>query len=190
VQEVDVAALAAHDGAAVVAVDVLDVEREGLRGACGGLVQQSPQRLLAHRDVVASPQAFELVVRDRAGPVRWLATTFDAHRDIGGQPVVALAEADEGAGGRDVAVPRGGRARSPCSEQHDGEQLGVQLDEQAIIADVGRDPVQSLAVGTLALNCQISAGEERRNRVPESPLRPVIDWFHRLSRPSSQGMRR
>ncbi|HEY5199060.1 MAG TPA: TniQ family protein [Solirubrobacteraceae bacterium] len=47
----DVAALAAHDGATVLEIDVLDVQREDLRGARRGLVKQAPQRLLANGDV-------------------------------------------------------------------------------------------------------------------------------------------
>jgi len=51
VQQLDVAALAAHDRAAILEVDVLNVQREDFRRARRGLVKQPPQRLLTDRYV-------------------------------------------------------------------------------------------------------------------------------------------
>ena len=61
-QPFDVAAFGAHAGALVLEVDVLDVQRKDLLCAGGGLIQQSPQRFLAHRDVVSAPEPVELSV--------------------------------------------------------------------------------------------------------------------------------
>lgn len=55
-QQLEVAALAVHDRATVLQVDVADIQRQHLRRARGSLVEEPPQRLLAHRDITAAPQ--------------------------------------------------------------------------------------------------------------------------------------
>jgi hypothetical protein len=62
-QQLEVAALAAHDRATVLKVDIADVQRQHLRRARRGLIEQSPQRLLAHRDIAAAPQSLKLRIR-------------------------------------------------------------------------------------------------------------------------------
>jgi hypothetical protein len=48
---------------------ILDVDGQGLAGTGGRLVQQPPQRLLAHADVVAAPQPFQLSQGNGLGAV-------------------------------------------------------------------------------------------------------------------------
>ena len=55
VQSVGVAALGADPHALVVQVKILDVDRQGLAGPGGRLIQQAPQRLLPHGEVLAPP---------------------------------------------------------------------------------------------------------------------------------------
>jgi len=149
VQQVDAAALAAHDRAPIVAVDVLDVQRQDLRGAGGRLVQQPPERLLANRHIFSAPQPLELDVRDRARAVGRLAA-IDAQPDLVGQPVAALAERDERACCRDVAVPGRGRAGSPCAEHRGAESVSIQAAKRATVAELGREAIERLRVGASA----------------------------------------
>jgi hypothetical protein len=69
----DGAARGTDGGAAVLRVEVFDVEGEDLGDTGGGLVEHPPQRLLAQRDVAARQQPLDLGFADglsspRRGP--------------------------------------------------------------------------------------------------------------------------
>ncbi|MGW4958815.1 hypothetical protein ACWEPL_16430 [Nonomuraea sp. NPDC004186] len=68
-------------GAAVLQVEVFDVQGEDFGGAGGGLVRHPPQRLLAQRDVAAGQQPVDGGLRDRAGLVGALLAAFGVGRD-------------------------------------------------------------------------------------------------------------
>lgn len=91
VDELEVAAFGADPGALVGDVEVLDVEREDLAGAAGGLVEQPSERLLAQRHAVALPEVLELRVGDRAGAVGGLVPALEPERlaEAGDLAVVA-----------------------------------------------------------------------------------------------------
>jgi hypothetical protein len=60
VEPFEVAALGAHSGAAVVEVEILDVDPEDLAGAAGGLVQEPPEGSLPQREATAREYSLEL----------------------------------------------------------------------------------------------------------------------------------
>jgi hypothetical protein len=92
VEPVTVAALGAHLHALVVEVEVLDVDRQHLAGAGGGLIQQPPQRLLAHCHVVAASKAFQLGQRDSLGAVGGFGAPLEVDGEVVGEPAVPAAE--------------------------------------------------------------------------------------------------
>jgi len=59
-QPVSVAALGAHPHALVLQLQVLDIDRQRLAGPGGRLIQQPPQRLLPHANVLTAPQPLQL----------------------------------------------------------------------------------------------------------------------------------
>ena len=159
VQVVELAVLAVHDGAAAGQVEVLDVERERLVGARGGLIQQPPQRLVAQRDVAAAPQALErgaAAARACGRPAR--------AGDRARRRARAAGRDGRRSAGTSGSSPRGG-SRSPARRVPQRSCAAA-----SIAAAVGSAPAASsavvsavsvLPVGAACLRAEVGLGEER-----------------------------
>ena len=145
--DVDRAAFAADPGPSVGQVQVLDVEREELGRAGGGLVEHPPQGALAQVDVLAGEQLLDLGPGQGAGPVRpWLAA-LEHSRRVGGEPALPLPVRRGGPDGVQRDVPRRRRPVRPPGGEPPGEPFRVDLTGPGVGAELGHDPAQDPPVG-------------------------------------------
>ena len=147
-------------GALVLEVEIFDVQRQHLASPRRSLVQQPPQRLLAHRDVVATPQPLELGVRDRPGPVGGLAPARQGLGERLGHPAAAHTERRERA-------HRGHMAFHVAGAQPPHASTTARSSSRPVIHSNGRSgpsscpsPTERLSVGATARGRELGLGEK------------------------------
>ena len=168
VQPLDIAGLGPHASALVLQLEILDVQRQHLPGPRRGLIQQPPQRLLAHRDVITTPEPLELHERDRPRPVRRLPPTRQHIGKRLAHPSLTRAESRERAQGRDVTIPRRRRATTPRPDCRPLELLPGHPPKRALRPKVAAKPTKRLRVGTATGGREIGLGEERVDGLREA----------------------
>ena len=138
------AAFGADGRSAVGEVELLDVEREDLGGARGGLIQHPPQRLLAQRDLAAGELAVDRSLGQVAGVVGVLGAALAVGRQRRRGPAFgALAPGQPGADRGAVAVPRRRGRVIPELVQRIGDLVRVDLRELASGVELGRSACRS-----------------------------------------------
>jgi hypothetical protein len=167
-QPLDIAALGAHASALVLQLQVLDVQRQHLPGPRRGLIQQPPQRLLAHGNVITAPEPLELRKRDRPRPIRRLPPTRQHIGQRLAHPALTSAESRERTQGRHVTIPRRGRATTPRPDCRPLELLPRHPMKRALRPKVAPKPTKRLRVGAATGGRKTGLSEERVDGVGEA----------------------
>jgi hypothetical protein len=164
VDPLDVAALGGDSRAAVLQLQVLDVEVERLLRAGGRLIQQPPQAALAHGHAGPGQQTLERRLRERVRAVDRFASAAQRESAGGRRPGAVLAVAAEGAQRAEVAIPRRRRAGAPGGLDGALELARRKLAEQALAAEHAGEASERLGVGAPRGGGELGLGEEGVDR--------------------------
>jgi hypothetical protein len=143
------------------AVVFSDVQRQDLARPRRGLIQQPPQRLLAHRNVITPPEALELHERDRPRPIRRLTPTRQHIGKRFGHPALAGAERRERPQRREVTIPRRRRAPTPRPDSGPLQLATGDPFQRTLGSELAPKAAERLRIGASAREREIGLSEER-----------------------------
>ena len=142
-------------------VQVLDIDREGLAGPGGRLIQQPPQRLLPHADILPAPQLLQLGEGNGLGAVRRLWPALEVDGEVLDQPAAPSAEPQERADGGYLAIPGRRGPPTPCGRHRDHDRLHGKRRQRSIAAELAHQPGEGLVIAAAGGSGQARLGEKR-----------------------------